>query len=75
MDVQSAKLKVDGEPIFPKRRVILCGQREDVLTAIEKMERDGITTGVPFSAWATLANPKQCSSDRSRTMQAILECD
>ncbi|VDP78247.1 unnamed protein product [Echinostoma caproni] len=53
MNVQPAKLEVDGQPIFMKRRVIPYGQREDVLKAIEKMERDVITTRVTSSAWAT----------------------
>ncbi|VDP67207.1 unnamed protein product [Echinostoma caproni] len=39
MNVQPAKLEVDGEPIFMKRRVIPYDQREGVLKAIEKMER------------------------------------
>ncbi|VDP92140.1 unnamed protein product [Echinostoma caproni] len=54
MNVQLSKLKVDGEPIFLKRRVIPYGQREGVLQALEKMERDGIITRVTSSTWAML---------------------
>ncbi|VDP84860.1 unnamed protein product [Echinostoma caproni] len=46
MNVQPDKLKVDGGPIFLKRRVIPYGQRGGVLQALEKMERDGIITRV-----------------------------
>ncbi|VDP96487.1 unnamed protein product, partial [Echinostoma caproni] len=53
MKVRLAKLEVEGEPVFLKRRVIPYGQREDVLKALEKMERDGILTRVTSSAWAT----------------------
>ncbi|VDP90562.1 unnamed protein product [Echinostoma caproni] len=53
MNVQPAKLEVDGEPIFPKRRVILYGQRDGVLQALGKMESDGIITRVTSSTWAT----------------------
>ncbi|VDP93392.1 unnamed protein product [Echinostoma caproni] len=51
MNVQPAKLEVDGKPIFLKRRVILYGQRDDVLQTLEKMERDGIITRFTSSAW------------------------
>ncbi|VDP86227.1 unnamed protein product [Echinostoma caproni] len=53
MNVQPAKLVVDREPIFMKRRVIPYGQRDGVLQALEKMERDGIITRVTSSMWAT----------------------
>ncbi|VDP89395.1 unnamed protein product [Echinostoma caproni] len=52
MNVQPAKLEVDGEPIFLKRRAIPYGQRDVVLQALEKMERDGIITRVTSSTWA-----------------------
>ncbi|VDP43434.1 unnamed protein product [Echinostoma caproni] len=48
MNVQPAKLEVDGKPIFLKRRVIPYGQRDGVLQTIEKMERDGLITRVTF---------------------------
>ncbi|VDP94147.1 unnamed protein product [Echinostoma caproni] len=53
MKVRLAKLEVEGEPIFLKRRVIPYGRREGVLKALEKMEHDGILTRVISSAWAT----------------------
>ncbi|VDP70522.1 unnamed protein product [Echinostoma caproni] len=53
MNLQLAKLEVNGEPIFLKRRVIPYAQRDGVLQALEKMERDGIITRVTSSTWAT----------------------
>ncbi|VDP71706.1 unnamed protein product [Echinostoma caproni] len=53
MNVQPAKLEVDGEPISLKRRVIPYGQRDGVLQTLEKKERDGIITRVKSSTWAT----------------------
>ncbi|VDP94555.1 unnamed protein product [Echinostoma caproni] len=53
MNVQPAKLEVDGEPIFLKRHVIPYGQRDGVLQVLEKMERDGIITRVTSSTWVT----------------------
>ncbi|VDP89011.1 unnamed protein product [Echinostoma caproni] len=53
MEVPSLKLEVDGEPIFLKRRVLPCGQREGILKALQKMEQDGVISKVEFSAWAT----------------------
>ncbi|VDP76928.1 unnamed protein product [Echinostoma caproni] len=53
MNVKPAKLEVDGEPIFLKRRVIPYGQRDGVLQALEKIERDGTITRVTSSTWAT----------------------
>ncbi|VDP91295.1 unnamed protein product [Echinostoma caproni] len=41
MNVQPTKLEVDGEPIFLKRRVLPYAQRDGVLQALEKMNRDG----------------------------------
>ncbi|VDP91910.1 unnamed protein product, partial [Echinostoma caproni] len=52
INVQRAKLEVDGEPISLKRRVIPYGQRDGVLQVLEKMERDGIITRVTSSTWA-----------------------
>ncbi|VDP88754.1 unnamed protein product [Echinostoma caproni] len=54
MNVQPAKLEVDGEPIFLKRRVIPYGQRDGVLQTLEKVKRDGIITRVTSSTWAML---------------------
>ncbi|VDP66949.1 unnamed protein product [Echinostoma caproni] len=48
--VPSVKLEVDGEPIFLKRRVLPCGQREGVLKALQKMEHDGVISKVQSSA-------------------------
>ncbi|VDP66726.1 unnamed protein product [Echinostoma caproni] len=53
MHIQPAKLEVDGEPIFLKPRGIAHGQRDGVLQALEKMERNGINTRVTSSTWAT----------------------
>ncbi|VDP96652.1 unnamed protein product [Echinostoma caproni] len=53
MKVPSVKLKVDGKPIFLKRRVLPYGQRECVLKALQNMEQDGVITKVESSAWAT----------------------
>ncbi|VDP68659.1 unnamed protein product [Echinostoma caproni] len=50
MNVQPAELEVDGEPIFLKRLVIPYGQREGVLKALGKMERNGIIARVTSSA-------------------------
>ncbi|VDP90250.1 unnamed protein product [Echinostoma caproni] len=52
MNVQPVKLEVDGEPIFLKQRVIPYGQRDGVLQALEKMEREGTITLVTSSTWA-----------------------
>ncbi|VDP83506.1 unnamed protein product [Echinostoma caproni] len=57
MNVQPAKLEVDGEPIFMKRRVIQYGQREGVLKAIGKKERDGIVTRLTLSTWCNVPRP------------------
>ncbi|VDP77747.1 unnamed protein product [Echinostoma caproni] len=51
MNVQPVILEVDDEPIFLKRRVIPYGQREGVLQALEKTERDGVITRVTSSTW------------------------
>ncbi|VDP95409.1 unnamed protein product [Echinostoma caproni] len=53
MNAQPAKLEVDGEPSFLKRRLIPYGQRDGVLQAFEKMEHDDIITRVTSSTWAT----------------------
>ncbi|VDP71525.1 unnamed protein product [Echinostoma caproni] len=53
MNEQPAKLEVDGEPIFLKRRVIPSDQREGVLQALEKMKRVGVITRVTSITWAT----------------------
>ncbi|VDP95384.1 unnamed protein product [Echinostoma caproni] len=46
-------MEVDDEPIFMYRSVIPYSQREGVLKAIEKMERDGVITRVASNVWAT----------------------
>ncbi|VDP85081.1 unnamed protein product [Echinostoma caproni] len=53
MNIQPAKLEVDGELIFLKRRIIPYSQHEGVLQALEKMERNGIIKRVTSSTWAT----------------------
>ncbi|VDP38721.1 unnamed protein product [Echinostoma caproni] len=53
MNIQPTKLEVDGEHIFLKRRVIPYGQRDGLLQALEKMQRDGIITRVTSNTRAT----------------------
>ncbi|VDP50028.1 unnamed protein product [Echinostoma caproni] len=54
MKVSSAKLEVNGEPIFLKQRVLPYGQREGVLKVLQKMEQDGVISKVESSAWDTV---------------------
>ncbi|VDP94691.1 unnamed protein product [Echinostoma caproni] len=65
MKAPSVKLEVDGEPIFLKRRVLPCGQREGVLKAIQNMEQNGVISKVESSAWATPIVVATKSDDRT----------
>ncbi|VDP91199.1 unnamed protein product [Echinostoma caproni] len=65
MKVPSVKLDLDGEPIFLKRRVLLYGQREGVLKALQKMEQDGVIRKVESSTWATPIVVATESDDRT----------
>ena len=53
MKVQPAKLEVEGEPLFLKRRILPYGLREGVFNTLKKLENDGIISRVNSSVWAT----------------------
>ena len=53
MKVKPAKLEVEGEPLFLKRRILPYGLRDGVLCTLKKLEKDGIISQVNSSLWAT----------------------
>ena len=53
MNIPKIALKVSGDPIFLKRRIIPFGLREPVRQALQSMCAKGILTPVDSSSWAT----------------------